>query len=115
MFNQNETLTTDDGHKHKLVIKVESKKHKTSSDININPQQQQHQQQQDEPYIVAKGKENRNQKAPVRYDFKNRVSFALLTGTEYPMSYKNTSDMLTKLVVRDKFKHCSDLIHVHSY
>ena len=92
-------------------------------DVEIDPQQQ-----QEESYSIAKGREKRVHKAPQRYGFEDMVSFALITNSGDPLSYRDVEEMeslqknktwqssnvLTKSVPIDKFKHCLDLIGVCS-
>ena len=57
-------------------------------DAQIDPQQQ-----QEEPYSIAKGREKRVHKAPRRYDFEDMVSFALITSSGDPLSYRDVEEM----------------------
>ena len=59
------------------------------NDNDIDPQQQQ---QQQEPYSIAKGREKRVHKAPQRYGFEDMVSFALITSSGDPLSYRDATN-----------------------
>ena len=56
-------------------------------DIEIDPQQQ-----QEEPYSIAKGRENRFHKTPQRYGFKDMVSFALITNSGDLFTFKEATN-----------------------
>ena len=58
------------------------------NDNDIDPQQQ-----QEEPYSIAEGREKRVHKAPRRYGFGDMVSFALITSSGDPSSYRDVEDM----------------------
>ena len=92
-------------------------------DTEIDPQQQ-----QEESYSIAKGREKRVLKAPQRYGFEDMVSFAFITSSGDPLSYRDveemgslqknkiweSSSMLTKTIPTDKFKGYLDLVDVCS-
>ena len=106
-------------------------------DVEIDSQQQ-----QEEPYSIARGREKQVHKAPQRYGFEDMVSFALVTSSGDPFTFKEatnrkdndkwivamleemeslqknktweSSSMLTKLVPTDKFKSYLDLVDVCS-
>ena len=116
----------DDNTQEKLTIEVEFDENSSPSDkgdAKIESQQQ-----QEESYSIAKGREKRVHKAPQRYGFKDMVSFALITSSGDPLSYRDveemgslhenktweSSSMLTKSVPTDKFKSYLDLDDVCS-
>ena len=126
MLKQNEAETCDDRPQKKLIVEVEFDENSSPSDkgdAEIEPQQQ-----QEESYSIAKGREKRVHKAPQRYGFEDVVSFALITSSGDPLSYRDVeeigslqknktwefSSMLTKSVPTDKFKSYLDLIGVCS-
>ena len=126
MLKQNEAETCDDSSQEKLTVEVEFDENSSPSDkgdVEIDLQQQ-----QEKSYSIAKGGEKRVHKAPQRYGFEDMVSFALITNSGDPLSYRDVEEMeslqknktwqssnvLTKSVPIDKFKHCLDLIGVCS-
>ena len=58
------------------------------NDNDIDPQQQ-----QQEPYSIAKGREKQVHKAPQRYGFEDMVSFAIISSSRDPLSYKDAEEM----------------------
>ena len=126
MLKQNEAETCDNSPQEKLTVEVELDENSSPSDkgdAEIKSQQQ-----QEESYSIAKGREKRVHKASQRYDFEDMVSFAFITSSGDPLPYRyveemgslhkkkiwEASDMLTKSVPTDKFKHYLDLIGVCS-
>jgi len=88
MLNRNDE-TESGGPREKSVVKVELEEPGSFSDtgdVDHDPQQQ-----QEEPYTVAKGREKRVHKPPVRYGFEDMVSFALVAGSGDPLSYKDAT------------------------
>ena len=75
-----------------LTIEVEYYENSSTSDKgndnDIDPQQQ-----QEEPYSIAEGREKRVHKAPRRYGFGDMVSFALITSSGDPSSYRDVEEM----------------------
>ena len=94
MLRQNKAKTCDDSSQEKLIVEVEFDKNSSSidkgNDNDIDPQQQQ---QQQEPYSIAKGREKRVHNAPQRYGFEDMVSFALITSSRDPLSYRDAEEM----------------------
>ena len=92
MLKLNAIETCDDSSQEKLVVKVEFDKNSSLSDKgddnDIDPQQQ-----HEEPYSIAKGRKKRVHKAPQRYGFENMVSFALITSSRDPSSYKDVEEI----------------------
>ena len=91
MLKQNEAETRDASPQEKLTVEVEFDKNSSPSDkgdVEIDPQQQ-----QKEPYSIGKGKEKRVHKAPQRYGFEDMVSFALITSSGDPLSYRDVEEM----------------------
>ena len=92
MLKQNDTETCDDSSQEKLIVKVEFDKNSSPSDKDddndIDPQQQ-----QEKPYSITKGREKRVHKAPQRYGFEDMVSFALITSSGDPSSYRDVKEM----------------------
>jgi hypothetical protein len=48
--------------------------------------------QQEEPYSIARGRGKRVHKARQRYGFEDMVSFALITSSGDPLSYKDATN-----------------------
>ena len=91
MLKQNEAETCDDGPQEKFTIEVEFDENSSLSDkgdAEIEPQQQ-----QEESSSIAKGKEKQIHKAPQRYGFEDVLSFALITSSGDPLSYKDVDEM----------------------
>ena len=82
----------DKSSQEKLTVEVEFDKNSSPSDKgndnDIDPQQQ-----QEEPYSIAKGREKQVHKAPHRYGIEDMVSFALITNSGDPLSYRNVEEM----------------------
>ena len=75
-----------------LTIEVEYYENSSTSDKgndnDIDPQQQ-----EEEPYSIAKGRKKPVLKALHRYGFGDMVSFALITSSGDPSSYRDVEDM----------------------
>ena len=92
MLKQNEVKTCDESSQEKLTVDVDfdenSSPNDKGDDNDIDPQQQ-----HEEPYSIAKGRKKRVHKAPQRYGFENMVSFALITSSRDPSSYKDVEEI----------------------
>ena len=87
MLKQNEAETCDDSPQEKLTIEVELDENSSPSDkgdVQIDPRQQ-----QEESYSIAKGRGKWVHKAAQRYGFEDMVSFALITSSGDPLSYRD--------------------------
>ena len=91
ILKQNEAKTYDDCAQEKLTIEVEFDENSSPNDkgdAEIDPQRQ-----QEKSYSIPKGREKRVHKAPQRYGFEDMVSFALITSSRDPSSYKDVEEI----------------------
>ena len=82
----------DNSSLEKLTVEVEFDENSSPSDKG-NDNDIDLQQQQEEPYSIAKCREKRVHKAPHRYGFEDMVSFALITNSGDPSSYRDVEEM----------------------
>ena len=91
MLKQNEAEVCEDSPKEKLIVEVEFDEDNLPSDKD-NEEDDLQQQQHEGPYSIIKGRQKRVHKAPQRYGFEDMVSFALVTSSGDPLSYKDATN-----------------------
>uniref|UniRef100_A0A2N9J8T4 CCHC-type domain-containing protein n=1 Tax=Fagus sylvatica TaxID=28930 RepID=A0A2N9J8T4_FAGSY len=89
MLKQNEEEVCEDSPKEKSTVEVEFDDDNLPSDKDNDEDDSQ---QQEEPYSIARGRGKRVHKAPQRYGFEDMVSFALITSSGVPLSYKDATN-----------------------
>ena len=89
MLKQNEAEVCEDSLKEKLTVEVEFDEDNLPSDKGNDEDELE---QQEEPYSIARGRGKRVHKAPQRYGFEDMVSFALVTSSGDPLSYKDATN-----------------------
>ena len=105
MLKQNEAEVCEDSPKEKSTVEVELDEDNLPSDKDNADDDSQQEQQQEDPYSIAKGREKRVHKAPQRYGFEDMISFALITSSRDPLSYRDATNKKHNDKCQKKWSH----------
>ena len=89
----------------KSTVEVELDEDNLPSDKDNADDDSQQEQQQEDPYSIAKGREKRVHKAPQRYGFEDMISFALITSSRDPLSYRDATNKKHNDKCQKKWSH----------